>query len=324
MVHDRSSRRPLSGEQVTIAHGRYRADIATVGASLRTLTFAGRDLIAPFDADRVRPVYRGATLVPWPNRIASGRYVYHGRPHQLPVNEAERATALHGLGIWADWTVVSVTPSEATLEYRIPAQEGYPFDVLVRSSFALADDGLRWAVTAANLGDVAAPFGVASHAYLVAGSGVVDDWTVSIPAGEVLEVTEDRLLPVAVRDVAGFAGGSLDFRSPRLLGETFIDHAYTGLTAETSGSAVADGECRVELRSADGSGTAMVWDPVALPWLQAHTGDRPEPELHRSGLAVEPMSCPPDAFNSGTDLVTLEPGRRYHVSWRICALGEAR
>ncbi|WP_341730213.1 aldose-1-epimerase [Brooklawnia sp.] len=314
MVSEYSRQRPISGQQIHLAAGDYEADIATVGASLRTLTYRGRDLVAPFDAEALRPVYRGAVLVPWPNRIADGRYIFDGAQQQIAINEPERRTALHGLAVWADWTVASADAASAVLEYRIPAQEAYPFDVLVSASYRLDAGGLHWSVRATNLGDARAPYGLGSHAYLVAGPGRVDDWTLTVPADQVLEVTADRLLPVGTRLVDSFEGGVLDFRGARAIEKTFIDHAFTGVTADESGVA------RVEVRSASGAGVAMVWDPVALPWVQVHTADRPEPELDRSGLAVEPMTCPPDAFNSGEDLIVLEPGASHEASWQIHAL----
>ncbi len=47
------------------------------------------------------------------------------------------------------------------------------------------------------------------------------------------------------------------------------------------------------------------------------SGDTLEPAQRRTALAVEPMSCPPDAFRSGTDLVALHPGGRWTGSWGI-------
>ena len=61
-----------SGIQHALRAGDYEAVIASVGASLRSLTYDGRDLVVPFEADEVRPAYRGATLAPWPNRVVDG------------------------------------------------------------------------------------------------------------------------------------------------------------------------------------------------------------------------------------------------------------
>lgn len=316
MPADLFTRRPVSGDQASITWGPYQAAIASVGASLRSLTYQGRELVAGFEANALRPAFRGAVLVPWPNRIADGRYVFDGVEYQVPLNEPERGNALHGLAIWADWQIGERDASSVTFEYRLVAQQAYPADLGVQATYRLDDQGLHWSVRATNLGEVRAPFALGSHAYLVAGPGHVDDWTLKVPAAAVLEVTPDRLLPVAERTVASFEGGTLDFRRPRAIGSTFIDHAFTDVTAR------ADRLARVELRTPSGEGVAMTWDPAQLPWVQVHTADRPEPELNRSGLAVEPMTCPPDAFNSGNDLIVLEPGASFASSWTIGALGE--
>ena len=39
--------------------------------------------------------------------------------------------------------------------------------------------------------------------------------------------------------------------------------------------------------------------------------------MHRKSLAVEPMTCPPDAFNSGVDLVVLQPGQSHSLALTI-------
>ena len=46
------------------------------------------------------------------------------------------------------------------------------------------------------------------------------------------------------------------------------------------------------------------------------TGD-PLPDVARRSLAVEPMTCPPDAFRSGEDLIRLEPGGSFTSTWGI-------
>ncbi|MGO1406600.1 MAG: DeoR family transcriptional regulator [Agrococcus casei] len=125
-----------------------------------------------------------------------------------------------------------------------------------------------------------------------------------LAAERVMLADGDRLLPgdtVAVEhDPARF-----DFRAGRPIGSAEIDHAF-----ETAGAG------SVLLTDPAGVGVRMDWDARSA-WVQVHTADRPEPELHRAGLAVEPMTCAPDAFNSGSGLVRLEPGET-HTAW--CAI----
>ncbi len=299
--------RPLSGEQHTLTAGGYVAQIASVGATLRSLTLEGRDLVVPFDADEVRPAYRGATLAPWPNRVTDGRYSFDGVDYLLSLTEPEREHALHGLASWLDFTAVRSDDSSVVLTATIEAQAGYPFRIRVDVAYSLSATGLATTVTATNVGKHRAPAGLGPHPYLVAGDGPVDAWDLELPAERVMTIQGERMLPGPVVDVEEL---DFDFRSRRTIGETEIDHAFTGLARE-------NGEAVVRVTAADGSGAGIRWG-TECPWVQVHTADLPDRRPgHRIGLAVEPMTCPPDAFNSGVDLHVLEPGSALSASWEI-------
>ena len=304
-----------SGRQLRIsAHG-YEAVIASVGASLRMLRHTapgrtGRDLVVPFDADEVRPAYRGATLAPWPNRIVDGRYRFDDDEHQLALTEPARSHSLHGLVVWSEFADRLIESDRVVLVAIIEPQSGYPFRVEVEVEYRLAENGLTQSVTARNLGTDAAPWGTGPHPYLVGGEGRVDDWTLSLPASEVLTVTPDRLSPVAVEAVEQHP--EWDFREPRVIGDVFIDHAFTDLAA-------TDGVSEVRVTGADGRGVALSWDE-RCPWVQVHTADTADAATNRIGLAVEPMTCPPDAFNSAVDLIVLDAGAEASASWRFTAI----
>ena len=288
-----------SGQQINLRHGGYSAVIASVGASLRSLTSHGRNLVVPFDADKLRPLYRGATLAPWPNRVVDGRYSFAGTEYQLPINEVARGHALHGLVVWQDWNVDSQSESTATLSTAVVPQDGYPFHVALVLDLVLDAEGLHTTLTASNLGEQPAPYGCAPHPYLTAGAGTLDDWQLLLPAASVLEVTPDRLIPTHTAAVE--AHPRFDFRQSRKIGDVEIDHAFTDLRRTD------DCVAQVRLEAADGGGTVMSWD-ASCPWVQIHTADRPEKQNHRIGLAVEPMTCPPDAFHSQLDLIVLPAG----------------
>lgn len=311
---------PASGAQHTLRSGDYEAVIASVGASLRSLTHRGRDLVVPFRADEVRPAYRGVTLVPWPNRVVDGRYTDAGVEYQLPLTEPARGHALHGLGVWRDWATVDAGPGHVVLETVLQPQSGYPWRLLVRTEFTLDADGLTQTVTAVNESNTPAPYGTGPHPYLVASDGAVDDWTLELPAADVLQVTPDRLIPTTVVAAASLDADRFDYREPRPIGAAEIDHAYTGLQRD------ADGFATVRLTAADGGGVAMTWD-AACPWVQVHTADLvPGAPGHRAGLAVEPMTCAPDAFNAGeypydAGLLHIQPGASVSAGWRIAAIG---
>lgn len=311
------ARTPLSGIQHSLRSGDYEAIISSVGATLRSLTLAGRDLVVPFDADEVRPSYRGATLAPWPNRVVDGTYTFGGEERRLALTEPARAHALHGLAAWLDYEAIDKGSDHVTLAQVIPAQTGYPWRIVVTTTFVLGPEGLTQTVTARNDGDEAAPWGTGPHPYLVAGAGTVDDWTLELPADRVLAVTEDRLIPTSLEGVETDAD-RFDFRRPRTIGAVEIDHAYTALNRDEDGVAV------VRLTDAAGHGVQMRWD-AACPWVQIHTADKPRPEDSRLGLAVEPMTCAPDAFNADrydfdAGLIVIEPGAEVSASWTIAAI----
>jgi aldose 1-epimerase len=249
--------------------------------------------------------------VPWPNRVVDGRYTFAGTSYQLDLTEPERGHALHGLVIWERFRMVDRDAGSVRLATRIVPRTGYPFELDVEVHYALDDAGLTTTVEATNAGDAPAPYGVGSHPYLVAGEGPVDRWTLELPVTTVLEVTEDRLVPRGRVDVDGTR---FDFRAGAGLDGVEVDHAFSGVVADP------DGLARARVRAEDGAGVECTWDPSALPWVQVHTADLAPPELSRAGLALEPMSCPPDAFNSGTDLRVLQPGAVARDTWTVGAL----
>jgi aldose 1-epimerase len=303
---------PLSGRQFELSAGDYRATIASVGASLRELTWQGRHLVVPFHADEVRPDYRGAVLAPWPNRVVDGTYQFDGVEHQLALTEPERGHALHGLVVWQDFTPIREESSAVTLGTTVPAQTGYPFQLQLTVTYSLTGEGLTISLGASNTGGGSAPFGTGIHPYLFAGSGVMNDWFLQLPAASVLAVTPDRLIPLEVHPVTESAS-QFDFRSQRAIGDTFLDHAFTHLSADSDGMFIA------RLTDAAGEGVAIRWGPECR-WLQVHAADRPDPQTNRIGLAIEPMTCPPDAFNSGRDLMILPVGGSTVVQWYLAAI----
>jgi len=306
------------GAEHALAWGESTAVVTEVGGGLRALEHRGRPLLRPYVAGEVRPRYRGSLLAPWPNRVAGGRYRFAGEEHQLPLNEPERGNALHGLVCWERFAVERLDEATVVATHALVPRPGYPFRLVVTAAYALGEEGLTTTVTGRNDGDTPLPWGTAAHPYLVAGdgSGPVDRWELSAPATRVLEVDPERLLPTVPPATAPVVGSDLDFTTARRIAETAVDHAFTALVADD------DGLARVRLVDpATGSGSQITWDPASLPWLQLHTADLPAPETSRAALAVEPMTCPPDSFSSGVDLVVLEPGQEHTVAWTIGPVG---
>ena len=297
------------GQLFRLTAGPYVAEISAVGATLEGLSVNGRELLVRSPEAGPMLFYRGAVVAPWPNRIGDGSYTWDGQQIQTALTEPERGNALHGLVSFQLFSPVTVAEDELVLSTQLFPSTGYPFHLVLSVHYALdPEEGLTTTVTARNLGEQDAPYGVCPHPYLVAGPEPLDTWSLQMDAGTVLTVTEDRLLPTGTEQVS--PGGEFDFRSPATIGDLFIDHAFTDLGRDEKG------RFRVTVTAPGGTGVELSAGPE-LPWLQVHTGDRPEPENHRLGLAVEPMTCPPDAFRSGTDVVRLAPGAEHAASWAL-------
>jgi aldose 1-epimerase len=307
-----------SGEQYEIAGGGYRAVVVESGAALRTLEHEGRALVDGFAADAMSSGGRGQVLMPWPNRLRDGRYTFGGRDLQLGLSEPARRNASHGLVRWVAWTLEEHTAASVTLTYRLMAQTGYPWTLDLHLLYDLSADGLTVTHSVTNLAGEAAPYAAGMHPYLTVGEpgrGRLDDLELLLPASTRCLVDDDRKLPTGEEPVEGTA---YDFRVPRPLRGSVLDHAFTDLGRDARGRAV------IELRDpADGTGVGL-WVDGSHGWVQVYTADDHDGDAYRRSLAVEPMTAPPDAFSSGRDVRVLAPagqdGDEASASWGISAL----
>jgi aldose 1-epimerase len=302
-----------SGEQFEIDGHGYRAVVTESGAALRVLEHRGRRLVLGFAEDAMASSGRGQLLAPWPNRIRDGRYTFEGRDLQLPLSEPAHGNASHGLVRWAAWSIEERTDHSVSLVYRTMAQPGYPWTLDLHVLYDLSADGLTVTTTATNLASTPAPYAHGAHPYLTTGTGPVDAWELTLPARTRL-LADDQLIPVDEEDVRDTA---LDFRVARPIGSSTLDTAFTGLGRD------AEGRAEVRLRDARSGDGVALWMDERHGWVQLFTGDG-LPSLARESLAVEPMTAPPDAFNSGTDLVVLAPagtpGDEHSGAWGIRSL----
>jgi aldose 1-epimerase len=247
--------------------------------------------------------------VPWPNRIRDGHYLFEGAAQQLALSEPARHNASHGLVRWVAWSLVAHRPDHITLAYRLMAQTGYPWTLDLEVGYALGPDGLTVTQSATNRSATAAPYASGAHPYLLAGAGPVDGWTVEVPATVRVLSDAERLLPTGSEEVAGTP---YDLRGPRPLGDLVLNHAFGGLTRG------ADGRATARLVAPEGTGVEL-WVDERHGWLMVYTADD-VPATARRSLAVEPMTAPADAFNSGVDVVSLGPDERFSAAWGIRAI----
>jgi aldose 1-epimerase len=288
--------------EVQLHRGDAQLAIALRGGGPRRLVVGDWDVLDGYPAGTVPQGRRGGVLLPWPNRLRNGRWSWAGEELQLPVSSPESPSATHGFVSWQPWTVLAATDSTASVGTVIEARPGYPFRLVAALDYALAADRLDVTVRVRNLGSVPAPFGAGMHPYLHVGAhedGGIGGADLTVPARTAMEV--DGGLPT---------GGTHRFHGDvGRIGSRAFDDPVTDLVRDS------DGWARVHLRGPLGELILAV--DGSWPWLQIYTGDQfPEGQWRRS-LAVEPMTCPPNALADAADLVVLEPGAEWSGSWSL-------
>ncbi|MFC7496348.1 MULTISPECIES: aldose 1-epimerase family protein [unclassified Nocardioides] len=299
-----TDRRP-SGEQYVIIRGPARAEVTQVGAALRHYSVDGRDVVDGFAPHERAHDGRGQVLAPWPNRLTDGRYRYGDRECQAPLDEPGRHDAIHGLVRWLGWDLVAHDDAAVSLSCTLHPRPGYEWQVDLGVRYELGDDGLTVTFSAVDVDTEPAPFGVGFHPYLAVGGGPVDDTTLHVPAASFLDDAPGRPTPLPVH------GTPHDFSLPRRIGDARLDTAYGDLRRD------GDGRARARLTGPDGRGVEL-WVDAAFRYLMVYTADAVgRPDRRRRAVAVEPMTCPPDAFRTGIDLVDLAPGVGWSGSWGL-------
>jgi len=304
---------PPTGRQYELIYGTQRAVIVELGAGLREYGTGGGAILDGYELDEEPDGGRGQLLLPWPNRIADATYRFMGRELRLPVNEPRTGSAIHGLVRNRAWRHVDSSATAVTLAIDLPPEEGYPFILGLTATYSLSDDGLSVEVIALNAGERPCPYGAGAHPYVrLAAGGSIDDALLRIPAGATLEA-DDRGIPTGVE--LPVEGTTFDFRSPRPVGSLKLDTAFTRLEPDD------DGFTRIELTAPDGRRGGVVWMDTSHGYLMIYSGDTlPDIARRRRGVAIEPMTCAPDAFNSGAGLLVLKPGEQYGSTWGISPL----
>jgi aldose 1-epimerase len=217
-----------------------------------------------------------------------------------------RNNASHGLTRWLNWSVADHSASQARLEYVIHPRPGYPFTLELQIEYILAYSGMTVRTSARNVGTAALPFGAGQHPYFTVGTPLVDDARLQLAAMSRLELDPERRLPTG--NLLAVEGTDYDFGEPRAIGSFVIDDCYSDLGRDT------DGRARITLAA---QRSVTVWMDHNYRYAQVFTGDTLAPERRRQGLAIEPMTCPPNAFRSGRDLIVLRPGEATVLEWGV-------
>jgi aldose 1-epimerase len=312
-----------SGRQYVISRGGSRAVVTEVGAGLREFSVGGLPVVWGYDATEMAGGGRGQILAPWPNRIEDGSYSFGGKSGRAALDEPDRRNAIHGLTRWLIWQLDRHEIDSVALSCTLGPQPAYPWRLVIGVSYVVAGTGLVVNAWAENRSAQAAPFGFGAHPYLDAGSAGVDGCELRLPATRRLLVDE-RAIPCGSEDVAGTA---FDFRAGRSLAGARLDDCFTGLSgasvgggqgpaSEASARVAEQASFEATLRTAAGN-TFGLWAGPGFGYVMCYTGDTLDDRLRRRGVAIEPMTCPPNAFRSGESLVRLEPGARWSGTFGI-------
>lgn len=291
--------------------GPARVVVTEVAAGLREYTVNGQDVVEPYAADVQRPKGNGAVLVPWPNRVRDGAWTYQGATQQLALTEPARRNAIHGLLRFAPYRESARSESAVTLSATVFPQLGYPFHLGTSVTYELGADGLTVTHRIENRGAEAAPVAVGAHPYLRIGDVPSSDLVLTVAADTHIDV-DDRMNPVGQSPVDGTA---LDLRGGRRIGDLDLDDGFADVR-------MRDGRVEHSVAAADGR-TVTLWGDEHMRFVQAFTPHRypARDGSVRQAVAIEPMTAPANALNSGIGLNWLEPGDTWTVSWGIRAAG---
>ena len=281
--------------EIELQCGDWTAVVSSHGASLRGVRHQGIPVVTEYRSASKKQGGQGDVLIPFPGRIAGGRYTWDGVEYQLPLTDKDGPNAIHGFVRKVDWVLASHSLSSAAFTLHFAGAEGYPFPLTLRIEYSLDANGLQVDTTITNSGAHDAPVAMGFHPYFTVGSAQVDVDTLQLPFNEVLEF--ERLIPTG--KVMGVAEAGLDFRDGRVIGSTQFNHCFL------SPSRGVDGRVRVRLTS--GLHACSVWMDEAFDYCVVYTGDALPPGVARTSIAIEPMSCGSDALN--------------HPEWGLARLG---
>jgi aldose 1-epimerase len=300
-----------SGASFEIVHGAQRAVITEVGATLRSYDVGGVAIVEGFPPESAASGGRGQLLLPWPNRIRDGKYTFDGHAYQLALSDPGLHNAAHGLVRWDPWSFEAYESHRVSLTLTLYPHPGYPFTLRLGAEYSLSDSGLTVRIRATNVGTSRCPYGAGAHPYIAAGAGKVDAAVFHMTAASYLR-GDAQQIPVEKLSVQG---SPYDFRAPRAVGALKLDTAFADF--ERDGNGVA----RTVLQTSEGR-RVTVWMDATHTHLMVYSGDTlPDDKQRRSGLAIEPMTCAPNAFATGEGIRVLSPGESTVSTWGISVQG---
>ncbi len=239
--------------------------------------------------------YRGIPLFPFPNRLAAGRYSFQGKTYQVAINEPGSGHALHGflyhLTPQISIQTLTKTCAHATAVYDYPGNvEGYPFPSRVEFQYKLHGESLKVEVKITNTGTRPLPVGFGWHPYYQLDERV-DDLYLQTPPLMAIEIDKTNM-------ATGKKTPYPHFEKLKKIGDLRLDNGFEITGKEPVAS--------LKLWSEKHKRGLDIWQdagPDGMNFTQIFIPPG------RESIAIEPMSCSINAFNSGDGLRTVEPGK---------------
>ncbi|MDQ0279175.1 aldose 1-epimerase [Arthrobacter silviterrae] len=307
-----SGPRAATGPQYTLRRAGATAVVVSLAAGLRHYDRGGVELVESYGESVIAPGAAGITLAPFANRVDGGLWHLGGKAQQLDITEVARNNAIHGLLRNTGYAVLEQSEGHVLQEAAIHPQHGYPFLARHQVRHELTPSGaLRVSQTLVNDSPGRAPFVLGAHPYFRLGDVPTEQLSITVDAATWLAANH-RMIPTQALPV----DDAHDLRRGRPVGELRMDTAFTDLafTAVSPQISPHDGVARHTLSAPDGRSVSL-WHDSSVAYVHVFiTPDFPGRSL---AVAMEPMTGPANAFNSGNGLRWLEPGESFTMRWGI-------
>lgn len=285
-------------EVFLLSAGDYEAVVSPSGGSIKTLTFRGAEIITvPLPATDF--AFVGSAIAPWVNRLADASWSLDGTNYQGEITEAKNHNGLHGLTVRRDFEVEEVGEAKVRLAYRFGQDEVYPFAVVFRVEYLLAESGLRVTFSAQNQGTNRVPITFGTHPYFA----VDADSQLKVNAKSAA-INNERQLPVGKQSVEaiGLKTGEFSQFLELPLDDCIFDFDGTPVTYLSRPSL----SLNVKIKS-----------DANLPYQMLFVRGPKFAGNYPVTLAIEPQTSPANALRTGDDVVWLDAEQTYVGTWEV-------
>ncbi|MCG8697501.1 MAG: hypothetical protein MI922_05565 [Bacteroidales bacterium] len=248
--------------------------------------------------------FKGSNLFPFPNRINEGKYEFEGTNQQLNINSPTEKHAIHGLVYNKPFEIVKEGSDDQhaylKLEYAYDGSlQGFPYTYALTIEYILHEKtGFTCISTVKNTGKGVLPCGSGWHPYFMAGE-TINDVSLEFPCKYFYPV-DDVMIPTGEKQDYS------EFNSLKPIGDTQFDSCFE-LKQESS-------KAEIKIKNDKEGFDYTVWSDLGeekYNFLQIYT---PPP---RKTIALEPMTCAPDALNNKFGLLEVQPGDSKSFSWGV-------